>query len=525
MERQHGKASSYGIFSQSNKENIHMAEQNVIDWMLRAAEAVENAPLSLKKGSSEFSPSELEGMARLFEACPYPKKDELESLAASFGKPLRKVRTWFNNRRAKQVRMRRQAASPDSTGSDTPRSDVGDSPSRHATLESTAKRQDSFPLRSGSPSANVKTSEANSHRFQAQKNSASSLPLDTASQNESHVHDAASAVPPSESLRKRKAWRIDEQSSASSSKTPAALSLHRTKLAIGSKWACESLVQTFADKEWSTLEIKFLFGRRKLRYELFLGDDLASAMQKGGPYGAIDIKFSSIDSFSFEEDALHYVYLNLVVNPRELEYLLQPQSNFEEYKNRTKQRLYEKENAGDFTRDQVASLSRNHRIWVGKSTKSTCRVLQQHLRQFLVSDESEKFPMEECYTPSNSTHADPLRSSVSKSHVFRTVAPKDASSSYRGAKAPHTEPILDVEDHDSDFVTPAKKRQATGVSFAYTLGRMPCLPPIQSFDTVPASTLMKPAWSRAAALDVRPPPRPPLSHIHTSPFTPHNFLN
>mmetsp|Transcript_1729 Transcript_1729/g.4586 ORF Transcript_1729/g.4586 Transcript_1729/m.4586 type:complete len:368 (+) Transcript_1729:222-1325(+) len=239
----------------------------------------------LRKGSTAFTSAQQDMLWTHFRANRYPDKSELCALASHFGKPLTQVRTWFNNRRAKESRR--------------------------------IQRE----LAAGSPSA-VDTQESSAMSSQS-----------------------GAILTPS-----------DNSARLASSKSPQATVIKRSRLKIGA-WE----VRPDDAQAEHTLEIKFLYGRNKVRYELFLGAATLMAENRGGPYGCIDVPLEAIREYSFERGA--DCKLHLSVDPSKLEFLLQPEWNFAAYRSRTMQRMYQA-SPTDFTPDRCASTARTHIISV-----------------------------------------------------------------------------------------------------------------------------------------------------------------
>jgi len=157
-----------------------------------------------------------------------------------------------------------------------------------------------------------------------------------------------------------------QQTQKLSEKSPQATIISKTTLKIGS-WMKYSV--SFENSQ--LLEVKFLYGRRKIRYEVFLGSSVIQAAAEGGPYGCIDVPFGAIKSLTFEGKTDQY--LRVQVNPEQIEFYLQPVSNFMEYKKRTKQRMYVSSPVGDFSERKVASESSEHVILVPSAQVASLR--------------------------------------------------------------------------------------------------------------------------------------------------------
>ncbi|KAF6001731.1 hypothetical protein F1559_002468 [Cyanidiococcus yangmingshanensis] len=66
---------------------------------------------STKKGARVFTPEQQELLRTVFAENPYPSRELVQQLAHAFDHPVRKLTTWFNNRRARIRRAQHEQAS------------------------------------------------------------------------------------------------------------------------------------------------------------------------------------------------------------------------------------------------------------------------------------------------------------------------------------------------------------------------------------------------------------------------------
>lgn len=100
------------------------------------------------------------------------------------------------------------------------------------------------------------------------------------------------------------------------------------------------------------LEVKFLFGKRRLVYEWYSGDNFADAPKTGGPYAKIEINFDSVFCMNFvrTRDGSR---IEMTLSDKPALYK-QAQDNLHKFRNRSQQRQYQKAARCDFKVDVEA---------------------------------------------------------------------------------------------------------------------------------------------------------------------------
>lgn len=87
----------------------------------------------------------------------------------------------------------------------------------------------------------------------------------------------------------------------------------------------------------SGIEVKVLYGRRRIAYEFFVGEDYREAMIVGGPFCKVELLFDNVKEIYFD-GAVTNTFRVILFSPPNV--FIQPESNFKAYAGREKQRLY-----------------------------------------------------------------------------------------------------------------------------------------------------------------------------------------
>mmetsp|Transcript_22448 Transcript_22448/g.90030 ORF Transcript_22448/g.90030 Transcript_22448/m.90030 type:complete len:410 (+) Transcript_22448:386-1615(+) len=292
------------------------------------ADSVPSPSETPKLGSRIFTDAEQQILKETFRQDPYPPRKRLRELSDRFEKPLYKVKTWFNNRRAKVRRL----ATADRGDGHVPSSTVhremvdenggGKKPN---TSDGSVVKPDLSSLGSPFTPANITTS----------------TPL---------------LIP-----NNRRQRLVPD-------KTPPPTILKGSRLSVGN-WTCAGSVGKDGEALGDGLEVKFLYGRRRIVYEFCSAESLDIALERGGPFSKVDVLFDNIEKLSVETKAANTgIRLTLKYDP---DIYAQEPSNFAAYRSRKKQRQYLR--SQDATLLHIFSHANEHFISMDQSRGEAIR--------------------------------------------------------------------------------------------------------------------------------------------------------
>ncbi|KAJ8908031.1 hypothetical protein NDN08_008128 [Rhodosorus marinus] len=288
------------------------------------------SPLETPKlGSRIFTDAEQQILKETFRQDPYPPRKRLRELSDNFEKPLYKVKTWFNNRRAKVRRL----ASADRGDGQVPNNTV------HREMVDGGAVVGKKPITGAGSVVKPDPSSLGSPFTPA--NTTTSTPL---------------LIP-----NNRRQRLVPD-------KTPPPTILKGSSLSIGN-WTCTGCEGKDSEALGDGLEVKFLYGRRRVVYEFCSAESLDVALERGGPFSKVDVLFDNIEKLSVETKTPNTgIRLTLKSDP---DIYAQEPSNFAAYKSRKKQRQYIR--SQDATLLSIFSHANEHFISMDQSRGEAIR--------------------------------------------------------------------------------------------------------------------------------------------------------
>lgn len=259
----------------------------------------------------------------------------METLGKVLGKGTEKVRTWYNNRRALDRKlgihvMRNHDAAVDTTPHPTPdhTNETAEEtvvlPMRFITSPSSLNSAHPItPSKSLSDSPIQALRGANDASLITVTPSAiawapSTSPVTRATPN--------NVVPTPPALDAPNRFRISP------------LRIRNVRLKIGNTEISGELPEDLrAD---TGLEVKFLFGKKRIVYEWYCGTNYADAQSTGGPYAKVEMNFSSVNTMQLQKGGAKSILLLSFSTAPTL--FLQTPESMDKYKVRSQQRQYQK---------------------------------------------------------------------------------------------------------------------------------------------------------------------------------------
>lgn len=352
-----------------------------------------------KKGARVFTKEEKDILAEAYEKECFPLRRDLEELARRFGKPVRKVKTWFNNRRSLDRKSGRQLVRPTKAdrksvlgledgssgdGGDEKRveiragasgdnnkverisvkdhhnnNDVEDNNKEDEGEKKSARRQGLFAgFLSGTPRRDAVGDDdtriitplrslSREMPFFATPGPApipTLAPIPTPGSIAQHQIFRSTPVTngkpatgmttptPRPSATPNTAGPVKRPSSGRAKLSPARF--RRVALEISGKML-EGEDHKVRD---NGLELKFLYGKRKISYEWYVGPEGTDSSVTGGPFTKMEINFDSIWRLNFVRGPNGCLVEVFMSDAPQM--LLQTEVNISQFQNRTQQRQY-----------------------------------------------------------------------------------------------------------------------------------------------------------------------------------------
>lgn len=280
------------------------------------------------KGSRVFSTEERKVLEVNYHYNKFPSRLHLHTLATAFGKTMDKVRTWFNNRRALDRKLGRPV-SRNPGGSFASESVITHKKfAKVLTAESSLKHIESHDqkLIQGEMS------------FRQILSLDKSMITDTSASNSPH---ALVKVNPGDTSWSDFLPHFNKSSPRQSTcglqtVRVSPLRLRTVRLVIG-KTVINGALPDCPDLD-NGLELKVLFGKRKLVYEWYCGHHFSDACLTGGPYAKMEIPLATITNIKLAKVAAYSnVILSFHLTPS---LFMQTEENIHKFKLRTQQRQY-----------------------------------------------------------------------------------------------------------------------------------------------------------------------------------------
>lgn len=317
-----------------------------------------------RKGARIFSSDEKRVLEANYARNKFPSRLHMQTLARAMGKPTEKVRTWYNNRRAFDRKLghdvQRNAAHSVSLASSPATPFAPASPTAVPTnppieepviLPSRVIASPVLPPAHGLSAAKPRGTD-----------------VDDAAQLKNHIDESGmvnvtpSAIAWAPSVSPVTAPRQDLTAttpppSASNRFRLSPLRIRNGKLAMGTMEICGQVSES-ADRDQG-LEVKFLFGKKKVVYEWYCGDNFADERNTGGPYAKMEMNFASVHAMQLVKEGPNSILHLTFSTPATL--FLQTPESMDKYKVRSQQRQYRKVSIDEFP---IRVISNQHRIWM-----------------------------------------------------------------------------------------------------------------------------------------------------------------
>lgn len=306
---------------------------------------------SRRKGSRVFSMLERIILECNYAVNKFPVRVHLGILGGAMGKTKTKMRTWYNNRRAHD-RMKKIEVKRNSTEEES--SPVSPSSATHFQKEQPILLPTHVFAYQPIPEPFSFCTEQLEGILTSLGCTLEALPtMHPVKPSLIHwVHEKGNGV--------------DAQVSTPSPQVIAAnkvqtspLRIRSGKLMLGSVQICGELGEdTSQDKG---LEVKFLFGKKRIVYEWYAGEDFSNANETGGPYARVDAAFSDVTSLKLNpSNKFATLCLSFATDPT---LSMQTAESMAKFKARAQQRQYERVMQEDFP---VFVGKENHRIWMSR---------------------------------------------------------------------------------------------------------------------------------------------------------------
>lgn len=300
-----------------------------------------SSPDEPRKGARVFSAEERVTLDAEYTRNKFPTRLMMANIAQRLSKPPEKVRTWFNNRRALDRKM----------GIDVVRQSV------NSRLQHTQKIAAPVQQTTSAAVATAAVVASTPQRIEKPKQrltavlapvppivltpdtprwSSKSSPV-TATRRMSNVTPAQPDITPSRNQTPR----------GGSSRRLTPVRLRSARLRLG-----QTELRGEGHKDEVGLEVKFLFGKRRLVYEWYCGSNFADAAVTGGPYAKLEINFDSLFSMRFVRTRDGSIIEMSLSDPPAL--YRQTEHNMLKFKVRSQQRQYQKASPDRFTEDVAA---------------------------------------------------------------------------------------------------------------------------------------------------------------------------
>lgn len=264
----------------------------------------------------------------------------MQTIGRTLGKGTEKVRTWYNNRRALDRKL----------GIDVSRNPADSPPAPPFALFPAADPSEEPVVLPGYAIASPGTPSACNHAGKGEKDVPS--PNNTVKglfESTIFVNVTPSAIAWAPSASPVTGRPCAGAAPASLQPQPnrfriTPLRIRNSRVVMGSSEICGEIGDNpSADRG---LEVKFLFGKKRIVYEWYCGEDFVQAKKTGGPYAKMEMNFSSVANIQlFRGGAVSALQLSFSEVPTTY---LQTQESMDKFKVRAQQRQYRKVTADEF---------------------------------------------------------------------------------------------------------------------------------------------------------------------------------
>lgn len=361
-----------------------------------------------KKGARVFSASEKHLLETHYAQNKFPTRLDMNFIARSLCKSTDKVRTWYNNRRALDRKLGNNVIrnTPATPGPATPSASAyhlaQDEP--HQTTSAhchtpCASSDDNHPT-SHNESSPVEQSVPQAHHNHSVSTPSMSFPR-TPQQPPTHPPTAGPFV--RDTTATSTAWSalspdhrpfpIGPSLSPSTPLSPpftssasrfriAPLRIRHVRITIGDTTLHGEIPH---DPPFDQgLEVKFLFGKKRIVYEWYCGQDYSLSQHTGGPYAKIEMMFATITKFRMiQGPATTTISMAFSQDPS---LYLQTEESIDKFKQRAQQRQYRK-----VQRDQFPiQVNRDKHVIYMKTDEAVriCNILLEDYPQLMKVFES-----------------------------------------------------------------------------------------------------------------------------------------
>lgn len=331
---------------------------------IREASPLSETHSSKRKGARIFTSDEKKVLEVNYARNKFPSRLHMQTIARAMGKPTEKVRTWYNNRRAFDRKLghdvQRNTALPASLAT-SPATPFASTTSTTAPTSAPVEEPVILPSRViASPILPP------AHGISPAKPCATDVDDDNQLREHANDHGMVNVTPSAI------AWAPSaspvtaprQESTATTPPPPSSSRFRLSPLRIRNGRLAMGITQILGQVPEEAgrdqgLEVKFLFGKRKVVYEWYCGDNYADERNTGGPYAKVEMNFTSVHDMQLVKDGLNSI-LNLTFStPATL--FLQTTESMDKYKVRSQQRQYRRVDADEFP---LRAISNQHRIWM-----------------------------------------------------------------------------------------------------------------------------------------------------------------
>ncbi|CAN8076575.1 unnamed protein product [Agarophyton chilense] len=267
----------------------------------------------------------------------------METLGKALGKGTEKVRTWYNNRRATD---RRQGIDVTRNAADELSASAA-FPTSCPVIEETVLLPSHVLAHPTPPSSRPNPTHAkptNASPIHANDSCiAAPVPITPDArklppQSSPYVNVTPSSISWAPSIANTPSNHFSHSPYPSNRYRISPLRIRHVCLALGSQFLYGELPHNLQLDRG--LEVKFLFGKKRVVYEWYYGQDYSMAQSTGGPYCKMEMNFSSISTMQlFTSTAMSMLVLSFSTIPA---LFVQTQQSMDKYKLRSQQRQYRK---------------------------------------------------------------------------------------------------------------------------------------------------------------------------------------
>lgn len=322
-----------------------------------------------KKGARVFSASEKHLLESHYAQNKFPTRLDMNFIARSLGKSTDKVRTWYNNRRALDRKLGNNVIrnTPATPGPTTPSASTLHPSQSHPHQPTSARcltpcgssddnhltsRHDSSPVQLPVPQdhRNHRTSTPSMAFARTPQHLTHTMPVAPFVRDTTATSTAWSALSPDRhlvpigpSLSPSTPLSSPFISSASRFRI-APLRIRHVRITIGDTTLHGEIPH---DPPFDQgLEVKFLFGKKRIVYEWYCGQDYSLSQHTGGPYAKIEMMFATITKFRMVQGPATTTITMAFSHDPSL--YLQTEESIDKFKQRAQQRQYQKAQKDQF---------------------------------------------------------------------------------------------------------------------------------------------------------------------------------